>query len=112
MATTESIIESLFHKTEAYGKTNIELLQLQAAQKTAEFGAVLFSRLLLTAALLFFGLLSNIALALYWGEIFGKTYLGFTALAGLYAILSVVLILAHPAFVRRTKNRIIAKLFT
>ena len=110
MPTTEKIIESLLSKTEAYGKTNLELLKLQAADKTADVSSRFLSRTMFVFTLSFFVLFINLGLSFWIGELLGKVYYGFAVIAGLYGIISIVLLIKHQAVIRKMKDRIISQL--
>lgn len=79
-------IESLIEKAEEYSKTSIELLKLKAVDKSSEALSSLVPRLLVFISVLLFLLILNIGIALWLGEILGKSYYGFFAIAGLYAL--------------------------
>jgi hypothetical protein len=111
MDTSTKIIEPLFEKATAFGKTSIELLKLKAAGKTAEVVASLFSGSLFTVIISFFACMLNIAIALWLGELLGRSYYGFLIVAGFYALAGIILLLIHPTIKVRVQNAVIRQLF-
>ena len=111
METKTSIIEPLLEKAEAYGKTSFELLKLKALNKTADVSSTLLSRSLLVLVISFFAFTINIAIALWLGDLLGKAYYGFLIVSGFYAIVGVILLIAHPTLKARVNDTIIKKLF-
>ncbi len=111
METTTNAMEPLVEKVEAYSKTSFELLKLKALDKTADVSSTLASRSLFTLVVSFFALSLNIAIALWLGDLLGKTYYGFLIVAGCYALAGAVLLIIHPFIKSRANNVIIKQLF-
>ena len=104
MEDQESLIESLIEKGEQYGKTTIELLKLKTLDKSADVASTLISwAIVIVFAVLFF-LILNIGLALWIGEIMGKSYYGFFAVAGFYALLAIIFGIFREQFVKNPIN--------
>lgn len=110
MQTQEQTIEAVVIKIEAYVKTNVELVKLQAIDKTADISSKLISRTLLLVAFTFFVLFINIGLSFWIGELLGKNYMGFSIVAGFYLLLSIILIISHRALIFKIKNYFINQL--
>ncbi|MCH8546520.1 MAG: hypothetical protein LAT54_07285 [Cryomorphaceae bacterium] len=110
MESTKKIIESLIGKTESYGKIKYELLKLKALDKTSDVTSRFLSRTLLFFTLSFFVLFINIGLSFWIGELLGKVYYGFAVIAGVYGLISIVLIITHKSFIRNVKNKVIFQL--
>ena len=85
------IIESLLGQAIQYGKTSIELIKLQAVDKTSD-GVSSFVPssviVIVLGCILFF---VNVGAAFWLGELLGKVYLGFFAVAGFYVVVAFVL---------------------
>ena len=111
MDTNTSFIEPLFERAEAYGKTSFELLRLKALNKTADVSSTLFSRSLFILVISIFAFTINIAIALWLGDLLGKSYYGFLIVSGFYAIVAVVLLIAHPTIKKRAGDTIVKQLF-
>ena len=84
------LIESLIEKGEQYGKTTLELLKLKTLDKSADVASNLVSWLIVLIFAVLFFLILNIGVALWLGEILGKTYYGFFAIAGFYGLLALI----------------------
>ena len=91
METPVSIIETLFEKGEAYGKTSLELAKLKSLETTTHVVTSLISRMSVILMLLLFGLVLNIGIALMLGEFLGKSYYGFFIVAAFYLLAGLVL---------------------
>jgi membrane-associated HD superfamily phosphohydrolase len=91
METQASLIESLFAKVETYGKTTYELSKLKALNTTTIVTTTLVSRLSVILMISMFALVFNIGIALYLGELIGKSYYGFFIVAAFYLVGGIVL---------------------
>ncbi len=83
-------IESLFEHVKAYGKTNVDLVKLKAADKSAEIISTLVAGLIFAIIIVIFFAILSIGIALYLGELLGKPYYGFLVLAGFYLIIGLI----------------------
>jgi hypothetical protein len=100
----QTLIESLIEKGEQYGKTTIELLKLKTLDKSADVVSTLISwTIVIVFAVLFF-LILNIGIALWIGELLGKSYYGFFTVAGFYAFLAIVFGIFRNQLVKRPVN--------
>lgn len=98
------LIESLIEKGERYGKTTLELIKLKTLDKSADVISNMVSwAIVIVFAVLFF-LILNIGIALWIGELLGKSYYGFFAVSGFYAILAIVFIIFRKQFVKNPLN--------
>lgn len=84
-------LEILFEKAEEYSKTTIELFKLNAIDKSAEVVSSLAVRLVIFIVVALFTLIINIGIALWLGELLGKTYFGFFVIGGCYALVIILL---------------------
>ena len=109
MEDQESLIESLIEKGEQYGKTTIELLKLKTLDKSADVASTLISwAIVIVFAVLFF-LILNIGVALWIGELLGKSYYGFFVVAGFYALLAILFGIFRKQIVKRPINNSIVE---
>lgn len=99
-----SLIESLIEKGEQYGKTTIELLKLKTLDKSADVASNLVSWLIVVIFAVLFFLILNIGVALWLGELLGKSYYGFFAVSGFYALLAIVFALFRKQFIKDPVN--------
>ncbi len=111
METKTDLIEPLLERAESYSKTSFELLKLKALDKAADVSATLFSRSLFILIVSFFAILLNIGIALWLGDLLGKSYYGFLIVASCYALAGIILLIIHPFIKSRVNNAIIRQLF-
>ena len=110
METQTSVIEPLLERAEQYSKTSLELLKLKSVDKTADVSSMLISRLLIVIVLSFFVLTLSVAAALWLGELLGKSYYGFIAVASFYGLIGIILFFIYPFIKTRVNNSIISQL--
>ena len=111
METIASLIVSLFENAEIYVKTNIDLFKLKIIDKLADVVSNLAATLILAVLAVLVAFIFNIGLALWIGEILGKSYYGFFALAGFYALLTVLLYFFRVKLIKDPiNNTIITKM--
>jgi hypothetical protein len=110
MEDNENMIESLLERVVEYGKTSYELVKLKTLDKTSDVvssfipHSVVF--FLIASSLLFL----NIGLAFWVGEILGKIYYGFFAIAAFYGIMGIVFrLFFYNLMKRKIENYIIKK---
>jgi hypothetical protein len=84
-------IEALFARAEDYSRTTLELFKLNAIDKSADVVSSLAARLAILIVVALFTLIINIGVALWLGELLGKSYYGFFVVAGFYLVLSILL---------------------
>ena len=85
-----TMLEKLQEKAERYAKISIELLKLKAIEKTADVVASMASRVTVIIFFAFFVLILNIGLALWIGDLLGRSYLGFFVLAAFYLLTGLI----------------------
>ena len=83
-------IESLIEKGEQYGKTTLELLKLKTLDKSADVASNMVSWLIVIIFAVLFFLILNIGVALWLGELLGKSYYGFFVVSGFYALMALI----------------------
>ncbi|MBL7870951.1 MAG: hypothetical protein JNM78_05030 [Cyclobacteriaceae bacterium] len=110
METKSESIDLLISRTEEFSKTNFELLKLKFIDKTADIGSTLFSRLLLILAICLFSLTFTIAISFWLGEVLGKVFYGFFIVAGIYALIGLILLIIHPKIKARVGNEVIIQM--
>jgi hypothetical protein len=109
MEAQENIAGSLFEATKEYTRTSIELLKLKAIDKGAEIASSLASNMAVIIALIFFLLAFNIAIALWIGDLLGKSYYGFFTVAAFYAIVILVMHFFMKGWMRKKVSNSIVK---
>jgi hypothetical protein len=98
------LIESLIEKGEQYGKTTFELLKLRTIDKTADVSSNIVSWLVVGVFAVLFFLVLNIGIALWLGELMGKSYYGFFVVSGFYALLAIVFAIFRKQFIKEPLN--------
>ena len=86
----QSNIESLFSKAGDYLETRVDLFRLKTIDKTAEVISSVATQVVLLMITTFFFLLLSIGVAFWVGDLLGKTYYGFFAVAGFYLIVGLI----------------------
>ncbi|MCW3103833.1 MAG: hypothetical protein JWO09_2273 [Bacteroidetes bacterium] len=106
-------IEPLVERAEAYGRTSYELLKLKTVDRTASLTSSLASRGLAILFLSMFTVVANIGIALWLGELLGKTYLGFFCVSAFYGIVGGILyFFMHKRIKNYISNSIISQLLS
>jgi len=100
----ENLIESLIEKGEQYGKTTLELIKLKTIDKSADVASTLVSWVIVIVLIVLFFFIINIGLALWIGELLGKSYYGFFVIAGFYALLSIIFGLFREKLIKKPVN--------
>jgi len=98
------LIESLIEKGEQYGKTTLELLKLKTLDKSADVVSNLVSWLIVFIFAVLFFLILNIGVALWLGELLGKSYYGFFVVSGFYALLALIFGIFRKQIVKNPVN--------
>jgi len=98
------LIESLIEKGEQYGKTTLELFKLKTLDKSADVASNLVSWLIVIIFAVLFFLILNIGIALWIGELLGKSYYGFFVVAGFYAVLALVFGIFRKQLIKKPMN--------
>jgi hypothetical protein len=96
-------VEELLGRAVEYGKTTIELTKLRAVDRISDVTASLVSKIFGFAILLLFLLFASLGLAMWLGDILGKVYLGFFAVAAIYGLLAILI----PLFLNKWIKRLI-----
>jgi len=97
-------IESLIEKGEQYGKTTLELLKLKTIDKSADVTSNLVSWLIVVIFTVLFFLILNIGVALWLGEMLGKSYYGFFVVSGFYALLALIFGIFRKQLIKEPLN--------
>jgi hypothetical protein len=109
METPVGSIESLFEQVESYSKTTYELSKLKLLETITIVVTSMLPRLGVIIMLSLFALVLNIGIALYLGEILGKSYYGFFIVAGFYLIAGIVLHFFLHQWIKKPVSDLIIK---
>ena len=91
METPANTIESLFQKVETYGLTTYELSKLKLLETTTVIATALIPRLSVVLMISLFIFVVSIGIALFLGEMLGKSYYGFYIVAAVYLLTAIIL---------------------
>jgi hypothetical protein len=102
-------LEPLLESAEDYGKTSFELLKLKALDKTSGLASPIAINIIVILIISMVIVLGTIGIALWLGEIFGKTWYGFFAVAGAYVILGTILYFFIYKWLKKVVSNFIIK---
>lgn len=91
MKNYETAIELLFEKAEDCGKTTLELMKLKVINSSVEIISSLAVRVILIMVITLFTFITNIGIALWIGDLLGKSYYGFFIVAAFYGLMAILL---------------------
>lgn len=104
-------IATLFERAEDYGKTTLNLLKLNAIDKSADVVSSLVSRLAIIMTVVFSVLIISIGMSFWLGKLLGETAYGFFIVGGFFAILAVILnVFSHQWLKYPISNTIIKQM--
>lgn len=103
------IVEMLVEKIEEYAKTSVELYKLKAIDKGTDVFTSFISRVVIISIIALFFLLITIGLSLYLGDVLGKTYYGFFAVAGIYIGIGIILLIFRKSWLENPLNDYIVR---
>jgi len=98
------IVEMLIEKIEQYAKTSVELYKLKAIDKGTDVFSSFISRVVIITIIALFFLLVTLGLCFYLGEVLGKIHYGFFAVAGIYAVIAIILLIFRKRWLDDTLN--------
>ncbi|MGE5420368.1 MAG: phage holin family protein [Chloroflexota bacterium] len=105
----KSSFEALLERAEDYTKTSIELIRLKAVDKISDGASSAASKVVALFFFVFFFLMLSVGLSLLLGDLLGKAWYGFMALAGLYGILFAVLFFVKHNWLKKMVGNSIIK---
>jgi hypothetical protein len=85
-------IEALSDDLKLYFNTNVELVKLQALDRSSTVGARIVSNLIIGVVVLLFVIFASIAAAIYLSILLEAYYLGFGIVAGFYLLVGLILL--------------------
>lgn len=97
-------IGKLVEKAEEFSKTTIELFKLNAIDKSADVVSSLVSRLVILMVVALLIITISIGIALWVGEVLGKSYYGFFVVGGMYTILALLLHSFRHQWIKKPVN--------
>ena len=91
MEDNAKLLESLLERATEYGKTSFELVKLKTLDKTTDVVSSMVPHSVVFILFASFMLFLNLGLALWLGDILGKTFYGFFAVAAFYILAGIVI---------------------
>jgi hypothetical protein len=91
MEDNTGLLELLLEKATDYGKTSVELVKLKTIDKASDVVSSMVPHSVVFVLLASFMLFLNLGLALWLGDILGKTFYGFFAVAAFYVVAGLVI---------------------
>jgi hypothetical protein len=85
------VLETLLERATDYGKTTLELVRLKTVDKTADIVSSVIPLSIVILMIATFLLFLNLGLALWLGEVMGKTFYGFFAIAAFYILTGIII---------------------
>lgn len=108
MEENTNLIETLLERATQYGKTSYELIKLKALERVSDIVSTCIPNTVVLALISILFLFFNLGLSLWLGEIFGKIYFGFFAVAVFYGIIGLCIhFFMHKLIKRKVGNYII-----
>jgi fatty acid desaturase len=104
-----SVFETLIERTEEYGRTSLELLKLKAVDKFSDGASSAASKIAGLFFFIMFFMLVSVGLALWLGDVMGKTWYGFFVVGGVYGILFAVLFFVKHNWLKKMVGNSIIK---
>lgn len=105
-------IESLLEKAGDYVETRLEIFKLKTALTTSDVVSELVVRIVLVSFISIVVMMLNIGLALWLGELLGKSYYGFLVLAGFYSLLAILMYFFREKMIESPVSNAIIKKMT
>lgn len=93
-------VESLFENAGSYLETTVDLIKLKAVDKSSDAFSLMALKLIILLIVLIVIVFSGVGIALFIGEITGKTYYGFFAVAGFYIVTGIILYIFRKQWIR------------
>jgi len=112
MENKTSNIESLFEKAGDYAETRMDLFKMQFVNKSSEVVSSFATKFIIILMAFLFLTILNIGIALWLGELTGKSYYGFFIVGGFYAITGLIMYACRYKWIKGPiANSIIRKSF-
>jgi hypothetical protein len=102
METISGQLESIVHRAEAYGKTSIELAELKGLETSTIVASSLLARLAVISVISLFVVVLSIGIAMWLGDLLGKSYYGFFIVAAVYLLAGILLHFFLHKWMRRS----------
>ena len=109
MENQQGTIGSLFEQAGDYLETRLDLLRLQAINKSSEVTSSIVSRIVILLILILAVFLANIGIAIWIGEALDMLFLGFLIVAAFYALLASMIHVFRKAWIKDPITNVLIK---
>lgn len=106
-----TVINTLIDHVEDYAKTTYELYKLKGIKKISTVVSTIITSVLFFLITILLLITLSIGFSLYLGEVLGKSHYGFMAVAGIYALILVILLVVRKSFIEATFSNMMIKTF-
>ncbi|HRD57936.1 MAG TPA: phage holin family protein [Ferruginibacter sp.] len=107
----DSSIEALYLKGTEYIETRLELAKLKATNTASDIGSSIISKVVIAIFILLFLIMINFGVAIWIGNMVGKSYCGFFIVGGFYGLLALVFYFFRNSWIKTpVSNSIIKKM--
>ena len=104
-------LEPLIERAEIYAKSSYNLYKLKTIEKIASVISSIVFKGIVAIFFLIFTLIANIGIALWLGDLLGKSYYGFICVAGFNAVIGGIIFLFMRKYIKkRVMNSIISQI--
>ncbi len=86
----ENVLSSLLDSLEEYGKTTFELFKLKRLDKVSDIAGTVISRIAAIISFITFLLMASFGAAFWLGDLLGRIWYGFFAVAAFYGLLGLI----------------------
>ena len=100
---------TLFENAGDYLETRLDLLKLQAINKSSDVVSSVVSRVTILVLVAFAFFILNIGLALWVGEMVGRMHLGFFIVAGFYLLIALIIHLFKNTWIKEPVTTMLIK---
>jgi hypothetical protein len=105
-------IEELIVNLKSYTTSTIEIVKLEAVERTSSIVANFISGLVIGLVVILFAFFFSMGISLYLSELLDNTYWGFGIVAGAYLLLGIVLIIGRKKLLNKPiRDKFIQELF-
>jgi len=108
----KSFTERIYEQVEDYAKTTVELYRLKAIKVFSDVFASVATGFIVWVIISFFLVFLSIGLGFWIGDMLGAWYLGFFIVAGIYALIGLIIYMLRVKCLKeRINNFIIRQIF-
>lgn len=101
-------IDDIIVNLKSYTTTSIDIVKLEAIERTSSFIANFISGLIIGMIVLLFAIFASLGIGIYLSELLSNYYLGFGMVSTAYLIIGIFLIIGRKTLINKPiQNRII-----